>query len=430
MLTKKSASSQMLLALLIVLLTALLGEVKITVINNSFRFGLGSATFFFLLLYYKQVSYTLIALISGLLITFFRVGLDYIFISSFQFESSFINHSPIIGYYFTFALILLIGQTKKNLDSPFYLGLLGTMADFLANIVELSIRTILTDEFLLTMANVEYVFIVAILRSYFVVGLFNMVHTKPMKAVYIEQRRRFEQVQMISSGLYVEVFYLKKLLNQIEDVTAKSFELYRKLKEYKEIPIEIATTALSVSQEVHEVKKDNQRILAGLEKIIEQESELADMSLAELVNLMVRANQKYAKMINREIEFKTNINYDLSIKKVYPFVVILNNLLANSVEAIEKKGEIIILTARDEDRLNISIIDNGIGIHQGDEEVIFEPGYTTKYDEQGRPSTGIGLSHVKTMVAKLEGEINAFSQFRKTIFIVAFPIEVLQRGDL
>lgn len=430
MLSKKGISSQLLLALTIVLLTAVLGEVKITVINNSFRFGLGSATFFFLLLYYKEVSYLLIALISGILITFFRVGLDFLFASNFQFESSFIEHSPIIGYYFVFAIILLIGQTKKNLDNPFYLGVLGTVADALANIVELSIRTMFTDEFLLTLANVEYVFIVAILRSFFVVGLFNMVHTKPMKAVYIEQRRRFEQVQMISSGLYVEVFYLKKLLNQIEDVTAKSFDLYQKLKEYKEIPVEVATTALSVSQEVHEVKKDNQRILAGLEKIIEQESDLADMTLTDLVNLMIRANQKYAKMINKEIEFKSDINYNLSIKKVYPFVVILNNLLANSVEAIENKGEIKILAARDEDKLKISIIDNGIGIHSGDEEVIFEPGYTTKYDELGRPSTGIGLSHVKTMVNKLEGEINAFSRFNKTIFIVSFPIEILQRGDL
>ena len=413
---------------IIIVVTAVLGELKIIAFSSNFRFGLGSAAFFFLLLFYKQVSYPLIGAAAGIIITFFRIGLNYLFDETFIFYDSFLEHSPIIGYYFTFSLLLFLGQARKFYDKPLILGLIGAFTDGFANIVELSIRTVITGDFLLHLSNIEYVIVIAVFRSFFVVGLFNIIHTNQMKVIYIEQQKRFEKVQMITSGLYVEVFYLKKLLNEIERITATGFELYQKLKKYKEVPQELATSALSVVQEVHEVKKDNQRILAGLEKIVQQEMVITRMLLSDLINLIVSSNQKYSLMLNKEIEFKQNQKVNYEIDKIYPVVVIMNNLIANSVEAIEGVGTVELYVTENDGNIQIKIIDDGTGIHPGEETVIFEPGYTTKFDTYGKPSTGIGLSHVKSMIEKLHGDINVSLEKSKTIFTVTFPVKELLEG--
>ena len=57
--------------------------------------------------------------------------------------------------------------------------------------------------------------------------------------------------------------------------------------------------ALQIAGEVHDVKKDNQRIFAGLSKLISDESFTDYMSVHELVNIIIRANTKYARLLER-----------------------------------------------------------------------------------------------------------------------------------
>ena len=57
--------------------------------------------------------------------------------------------------------------------------------------------------------------------------------------------------------------------------------------------------ALQIAGEVHDVKKDNQRIFAGLSKLISDESFTDYMSVHELVNIIIRANTKYARLLEK-----------------------------------------------------------------------------------------------------------------------------------
>ena len=59
--------------------------------------------------------------------------------------------------------------------------------------------------------------------------------------------------------------------------------------------------ALQIAGEVHDVKKDNQRIFAGLSKLISDESFTDYMSVHELVNIIIRANAKYARLLEKDI---------------------------------------------------------------------------------------------------------------------------------
>ncbi len=111
------------------------------------------------------------------------------------------------------------------------------------------------------------------------------------------------------------------------------------------------------------------------------------------------------------------------IKRYLNIFTILNNLVDNSISASSDKGLIHIEAVVDDTTLSLKVEDDGSGISDGLEEVIFNPGFTTKYDPQsGKASTGIGLSHVKNLVDEMHGQINVTStKGEGTLFSIVLP---------
>lgn len=411
--------------IVIIIVTAFLGEVSINPFESTFRFGLGSAVFFFLLLFYKEIPYRITGLLTGVFTTFFRVGLDYLALDSFSFLESLQSHSPIIGYYFSFALLLQLIMKSRFYQNPLLLGFWGALCDSVSNFVELLIINSFDPISFFSSIEMTYVLTVAVFRSFFVVGLFTIFQASKLNAVYQEQHFRFEQIQMILSELYIEGFYLRKTLSDIESVTAKGHKLYREIKSTT-LPSEFSILALTVTQELHEVKKDNQRILAGLEKVIRHQNSDRPLALSEIINLSIKSNQKYGDYLKKDIHLSTNQQIDLNVIAAYPLLVIINNLVANAIESVSAKGYIKINSKDHQDQLILVVSDNGVGIHKDEQEVIFEPGYTTKFDETGLASTGIGLSHVQTMVRELGGTIHVLSNEDGTSFTIYLPKSMVE----
>ncbi len=96
------------------------------------------------------------------------------------------------------------------------------------------------------------------------------------------------------------------------------------------------------------------------------------------------------------------------------------NIINNAFAAVEDGGEITIASRRSEDnQVEVSISDNGIGIPEEKLQQIFEPFYTTK-DGTG---TGLGLSITYGIVEKLGGKISVKSKLEEgTCFTVQLPI--------
>lgn len=74
--------------------------------------------------------------------------------------------------------------------------------------------------------------------------------------------------------------------------------------------------------------------------------------------------------------------------------------------------------------------DSGKGIPESKQEVIFEPGYTTKYNEAGIAATGIGLSHVRDIVHSMGGRITVEMKRhgRGTTFVTRLPKASIMKG--
>jgi len=95
------------------------------------------------------------------------------------------------------------------------------------------------------------------------------------------------------------------------------------------------------------------------------------------------------------------------------------NILTNAYYAVKQGGQIDIYAIQlDDQHVEISIADNGVGISDENLEHIFEPFYTTK----GKYGTGLGLSITYGIVQKLGGNISIKSKLGEgTRFSVHLP---------
>lgn len=105
----------------------------------------------------------------------------------------------------------------------------------------------------------------------------------------------------------------------------------------------------------------------------------------------------------------------------------MNNLTANAVESIEQKGEITVTVYEEAAYTHFILKDTGIGILEEDLPIIFEAGYTTKFNNHGVAATGIGLSHVQHIIQTLEGQIQVESMDEGTIFQIRIPTENIRK---
>ena len=403
--TLKSPSSFFAI-ILIAFLTAISSEIKIMPFEEApFRFGLGSIIFFLSILI-RPVPIVKTGIVTAIIVLLFRTGIDCLI-----YEKSFplFEHVPAALFYITFASCLHFAKLENIRTSPFKLGLYGMLSEIIANTVEqLTITLLITGQFISLREYILFI-TVAILRNYFVVSLFSTV-------VISQQKRRTEQLLNIGAELYVETLYLKKSIGQIEKITADSFDLHKKIKPLDDA---LSLQALILAQEIHEVKKDSERIYAGLSKILTTERP-DTYTLSDLLRFIAESNARYSEYLQKEICFEVILNEDFETKEYISLLAMLNNIVANAIEAIETNGFIKLKVTTTSNLTTFIIENNGPRIPEHVLPVLFDPGYTTKFNESGIASTGIGLSHVRAIAHRLEGTITVSSN-EKTIFTITIP---------
>jgi len=102
------------------------------------------------------------------------------------------------------------------------------------------------------------------------------------------------------------------------------------------------------------------------------------------------------------------------------------NILNNSIQAIEDRGEILIQTIRSGIGIKIIIKDSGKGMNTEVKKHIFEPFYTTKEVGEG---TGLGLAISFGIIEQHRGNIDVISEPGKgTEFIISLPFRLSQQS--
>ena len=268
--------------LLIALMTALFGEIKIIPFEDvPFRFGLGSIIFFFALLI-RPLPIVWTGILTGLFVVIERSFLDAL-LYNHSLGSQLLEHLPAGVFYVTYALCFKLIRLEDLKKQPLLLGLCGTAFEIISNTLEHVTTELLLAAEQETFSSFLIFIVVGLLRSFFVVGVYSII-------TLTEQKKQLHQLMAIHSELYVEALYIQKSMYQVEQLTASSYQLYKKIK-----PLDVALSkdALTIAQEIHEIKKDHERIYAGLSKITNTEYKTT-FYLSDLLSFIVEANENYA----------------------------------------------------------------------------------------------------------------------------------------
>ena len=136
----------------------------------------------------------------------------------------------------------------------------------------------------------------------------------------------------------------------------------------------------------------------------------------------------------RDITITTDFEYD-PLLNCFPSKLnqVFMNLIVNACQAINSKaeqittadinfkGQIMVKTKKEDDKLIITVTDNGCGMDDITQEKIFEPFFTTKNINKG---TGLGMSVSYDVIQSHHGSISVSSQLDQgSIIIIQLPVE-------
>lgn len=411
--------------LLMILAVPAAGELKFYPFGEVFRIGLGPPVMFFFLWYLSRERRVWAGFLTALSVVLFRSGLE---LNASYYDgmyTSFEHHVPAFIYYFSYAYLFNLLNIKRFQNQPIKIGFAILALDLASNSVELCADYWF---FSITLAfeDIAEIVLIAFARGFMVVSVLNMLK---LNEVHMRQKHITEQNEhmlMLVSDLYEETVYLKKTLADAEEATKESYRLYRFLKQENH---EGSQQALKLAGKIHDIKKDNQRIFAGLSKVIIKESPKDFMSAEELLQLTVQINEKYAASLKKNISFLSAVSGEHPPYHAYTFLSLTNNLVSNAVEAITEEGFIQIELLSREKWIELRVFNSGLPVSDKYKQVIFEPGFTTKYDENGNPSTGIGLAHVKELVTSFQGRITLKNEQDGVLFSIDIPVQAFsQKG--
>ncbi|WP_378955945.1 sensor histidine kinase [Pelosinus sp. sgz500959] len=418
--------------LLMILIVPLVGELKFHPFDgefSSFRVSFGAPAFLFFLLWIRNISFIFSGLLVGLAVLVFRMTLDWT-TSMEAFTSSFLLHVPAFFYYVTYATIFHLAKANVLYHQPLRIGLLSIIAELIASIVELMLSLNYSSlAAILTFPIISKILLIAVIRSFFVLSCFFIINLRHAEFIAEQQREQNKHILLLISGLYEEAIQLTKSLKNAENITRDCYHLYNDLHNNKSSfnQESLAQSLLEIAGQVHEIKKDNQRIYASLTQLI-SDGKLHDyMSAAELVDIIVQSHQKYARSMDKNITFNVLVEEMLPPLHVYTVLSLVNNLVSNAVESIQDTGLIKISFYSINESIAFRVTDTGPGIPAKKRNLIFKPGYTTKFDSLGNPSTGMGLPYIKDLANNLQGSITIeeIPLTNETVFTIQLPLRSL-----
>jgi signal transduction histidine kinase len=167
------------------------------------------------------------------------------------------------------------------------------------------------------------------------------------------------------------------------------------------------------------IRDETKRLSFMVEKVLQMavfEKEKSILKVNEMhINLLIKeiATNFSLKVTNSGGMITTNLNanYDLALVDEVHFTNVIFNLMDNALKYSDKPLLLTVETKNDKDNIQISIEDNGIGIHKDNIKRIFEKFYRVHTGNlHNVKGFGLGLAYVKKIVTEHRGTIKVDSE--------------------
>lgn len=132
----------------------------------------------------------------------------------------------------------------------------------------------------------------------------------------------------------------------------------------------------------------------------------------------------------KNINFETDVTTsDTIFADLNTFKIVLRNLVSNSIKFTPDGGTIKILSEYKDDKVRITVADNGVGIEEENISKLFNPAiHHTTYGTKSEAGSGLGLTLCHDFIVKNDGRIWVESKLGKgTQFHIELPIDDKQQ---
>jgi two-component system sensor histidine kinase YcbA len=313
-----------------------------------------------------------------------------------------------MSYFLVYGILAFLVFRKMKGSSKNHKIIAAGILDFVSNLIEITTLDSLSVNF------VRILFVFTLVRMVVIWVLSITYEHQRMLIIQQEHQKRYERLNDFIINIYAEVFYLKKSQKDLKEAMKLAHKIYGESKN---------EDALNVAIQIHEIKKDYYRLVAGLSGMIESVDDAKTMKVGRIFAIIRQSMEHQMESIGKKIAIVFKEKADGVLEQYYDIFVILNNLIINAVDACKDGDEISVIYDKIENRNLFTVCDNGCGMSEEIMDCIFSPGFSTKFDmHTGEMSSGIGLCHVKEIIEKREGKIRVESQEgRGTRFLIEIP---------
>jgi len=306
-----------------------------------------------------------------------------------------------IAFYVCYGVLyyLLYWRRGQRSNTSFFLAIL--LCDYLSNLLEVSILTNFNGY---TYRLFQILFITALVRSLVSCLLAFLYHYFTLMMRKENHEERYYHFIWVASAVKSEVYFMRKSISEIENIMKNAYQLNQRL-EKANVDEQDRDMALGIARDVHEIKKNYLNVIRGLGDYFNDDQDVP-MQLAEILKVTTSYIRECLNVKQRSVLIEVHNQVDLIVPNHYYVVSILSNLIFNSADAmLDQPSGMIRVTVNDAgDDILINVGDNGSGMSAETMAMIFEPGFTTKFNENtGDVYRGIGLSHVRLIVQEQFG---------------------------
>ncbi len=332
-------------------------------------------------------------------------------------------------YYLFYAIVFHQFRWHPKGNRPQLLLSALVVCDMVSNFLELVLSLLMGITPNPSLYFVGSLSLVAILRSAIATAILWWLGYCRRLLAQEEHEERYQRLFLMTAQLKTEVYLLENTTEQIETVMSNAYQLYETLDKMHDLPQNLSELALSITRDIHEIKKSDLRVLKGLEKGLDELYDQECLRFSDLLHILVASCHNLISP--NQIILKHRIQQDFSTNEHYTLMSILHNLTHNAIEAIEstgKSGTIDIVEKSQGDNFRITVSDDGPGMSERAQQIVFQMGYSTKFNPlTGDMNRGVGLCTVRTLVENLGGDISVHSELGKgTTFTIIIPKKALE----
>lgn len=423
---QKSKRENMGILVTLVLLTAFLGQVYIRPFSEYFRFSLSVPALSLVLLYFPVAQPILYSATAGAAMLIIRGVLSALTTEGVTFLASIVGNLTVLIFYTAFGIAFTLLRIRERSHRGISLFFSLWLCEIIANLAEVLSLHVMEPQPL--EQALHLIIIVGSIRSGSTAAVYRLSQFYQERHERQLREERYRRMLLFFSNIKTDLLFFHKSMDDIEIAMKYSYRLYEKLMDEGK-----RNEALTIARQIHEVKKDYQRISVSMERALSMEYDELPMKLSDIFEVLQASirNQLETKGVAIMVSF--SCHHDWVVERYYTIISIVNNLVINAIEAIgESDGSTIGVTAwKQGDECVIEVKDDGPGIPEDILEYIFEPGFSTRFDTAtGDMYTGIGLTHVRNIVDEIYGgSVTVESGEGGTRFEVRLPVKELEGGE-